>query len=572
MTKVSQENSLDIDLVRAALAADYEILEELGRGGMALVYRARERALDREVAIKVLPSFMAMDEAFVERFQHEARTAGQLEHPGIVPIYRVGNQGKVIYFVMKLLRGQSLAMVMRDRYRLGVPEIRRVLIETASALGYAARRGVVHRDIKPDNILLDDEGRCVLTDFGIAKSSSGPLTAAGTSMGTPRYMSPEHARGITLDGRSDMYSLGVVAYQCLTGRTPFDAEDPFAVLYKHINEPIPIPTLESDDERALFAVIEKMLAKQPEDRFQTADELIAALGGTAASGAQTLVSTSMLIASNTPPRAPRLSGLSATELIETPTLRTRLRNISKDRRTWIAAAAVAFISLIALVTKSDTTDSSGSVAPPAPVGVAGATTKAAGGTTSVAAGTTTGARRDSVRTAAGASTGAGDASSNTTKAPTGTKVANSTGTDTGRPALSGVSRVSSPATSVRAAAPRDASKCPRTVPAGTYSLLVDSVPDQVQNAKLFVAYDVCGLAANTPFMTTIRFRKQNQRFRRQPDLTLNFPNVASSPRSRNRHLADLTGLSSGEYSMDVLIKDAQGRDLGKTWDFRIRDR
>src|SRR4051812_129355 len=270
------------DLVRTVLAEDYEILEELGRGGMAIVFRAREKALDREVAIKVLPSRLAVDKEFVERFEHEARTSAKLEHPNIVPIYRVGRagpNGEVIYFVMKLLRGQSLSAVLRERAKLGASDVRRILTETASALGYAARRSVVHRDIKPDNIMLDSEGRCVVTDFGIAKAPGGQQTAAGTSLGTPRYMSPEHAGGSPLDGRSDMYSLGVVAYQCLIGSTPFDAEDPFAVLYKHINEPLPQPSLANDEERELFAIIARMLAKKPDDRFQTGNELIEALGG-----------------------------------------------------------------------------------------------------------------------------------------------------------------------------------------------------------------------------------------------------------------------------------------------------
>src|SRR3954469_2341237 len=268
--------------VRTHLAPDYEVLDELGRGGMAIVFRAREKALDREVAIKVLPARLVIDQGFVERFEHEACTAAKLEHPNIVPIYRVGRagpNGEVIYFVMKLLRGQSLSAVLRERAKLGASDVRRILTETASALGYAARRNVVHRDIKPDNIMLDSEGRCVITDFGIAKAPGGQQTAAGTSLGTPRYMSPEHAGGSPLDGRSDMYSLGVVAYQCLVGQTPFDAEDPFAVLYKHINEPVPQPTLTSDDERRLYDVIARMLAKKQDDRYQTGNELVEALGG-----------------------------------------------------------------------------------------------------------------------------------------------------------------------------------------------------------------------------------------------------------------------------------------------------
>jgi predicted Ser/Thr protein kinase len=279
MTIVPPTIALELGIVRTALENDYEVLEELGRGGMAIVYRATDKQIDREVAIKVLPFSLAFDGDFVERFQHEARTAGQLEHPNIVPIYRVGRSGQVIFFVMKFLRGQSLASALRERTKLDVPEVRKIILDVAAALGHAAKAGVVHRDIKPDNILFDQEGRCVVTDFGIAKTSGKNITAQGTSMGTPRYMSPEHAQGQPLNGRSDIYSLGVVAYQCLTGVVPFDGDDPFAVLYKHINNSLPTPQLATTEQKTLFAVIQKMLAKRPENRFQDADELILALGG-----------------------------------------------------------------------------------------------------------------------------------------------------------------------------------------------------------------------------------------------------------------------------------------------------
>jgi serine/threonine-protein kinase len=245
---------------------------------MAIVYRARDRQLERQVAIKVLPFTFAFDSEFVERFQREARTSAQLEHPNIIPIYRVGQSGRVIYFVMKYLRGGSLASVLADRRTLSPPEIRRILIDAGRALGYAARQGVVHRDIKPDNIMFDEFGQSLLTDFGIAKAASGQrLTGTGMSIGTPHYMSPEQARAQTTDGRSDLYSLGVVAYQCLTGRVPYDGDDSFSIGYKHITEPVPTPSLASVDERRLFEVIRRMLAKEPGDRFQDCDELVAAL-------------------------------------------------------------------------------------------------------------------------------------------------------------------------------------------------------------------------------------------------------------------------------------------------------
>ena len=281
----------ELDLVREQLKDEYEILDELGRGGMAIVFKAREKQLERDVAIKVLPFSLAFDKEFVERFQREARTSAKLEHPGIIPIYRVGKSGRVIYFVMKFLRGKPLSAVLAARGTLPPGEIRQILIQVTRALAYAHKSGIVHRDIKPDNIMFDEHGQAVVTDFGIAKAASGgKLTGTGMSIGTPHYMSPEQARAQALDGRSDLYSLGVVAYQCLTGRVPFDGEDSFSIGYKHIMEEIPAPPLETYDQRTVYEIIKKMMAKSPEDRFQSADELAQALeagGGFVAVGLAT---------------------------------------------------------------------------------------------------------------------------------------------------------------------------------------------------------------------------------------------------------------------------------------------
>src|SRR5947208_2126246 len=281
----------ELELVREQLKDEYEILDELGRGGMAIVFKAREKQLEREVAIKVLPFSLAFDKEFVERFQREARTSAKREHPGIIPIYRVGKSGRVIYFVMKFLRGKPLASVLGARGSLPPGEIRQVLVQVARALAYAHKSGIVHRDIKPDNIMFDEHGQAVVTDFGIAKAATGgKLTGTGMSIGTPHYMSPEQARAQALDGRSDIYSLGVVAYQCLTGSVPFDGEDSFSIGYKHIMEEVPTPPLETYDQRTLFEVIRKMMAKVPDDRFQTSDDLVQALeagGGFAAVGLAT---------------------------------------------------------------------------------------------------------------------------------------------------------------------------------------------------------------------------------------------------------------------------------------------
>ena len=275
---VESSERTEMDQVRSALKAEFEILAELGRGGMAIVFKAREKGLDREVAVKVLPFSLAFDAEFVERFQREARTSAKLEHPNIIPIYRVQKLGRVIFFTMKFLRGEALSEHLQKRGKLPPSEIRKILVQTASALGYAHKNSIVHRDIKPDNIMFDEVGNAILTDFGIAKAASGTrLTGTGMSIGTPHYMSPEQARAQTLDGRSDIYSLGVVAYQCLAGVVPFDGEDSFSIGYKHIMEDLTEPEMDTAEQRALYDIIERMMAKSPEDRYQTAEDLVATL-------------------------------------------------------------------------------------------------------------------------------------------------------------------------------------------------------------------------------------------------------------------------------------------------------
>jgi predicted Ser/Thr protein kinase len=268
----------ELDLIRSVLGTDYEIIEELGRGGMAVVYRARERALERDVAIKVLPLARTFDTELVERFQREARVSASLEHPHIIPIYRVGQSGRINFFVMKYVHGLSLADMLEERGRLEPKEVERVLLEVGEALDHAHRHGVVHRDVKPDNIMKDQTGRYVVMDFGIAKSLGGEqLTQAGGSIGTPRYMSPEQGRGAKLDGRSDFYSLGVVAYHCLVGRAPFEGDDPLAILYSHLHDPVPEPSLDSDDGRRVYSVTRRLLAKSPDDRAQSGEDVRAEL-------------------------------------------------------------------------------------------------------------------------------------------------------------------------------------------------------------------------------------------------------------------------------------------------------
>ena len=270
------------DRVVAAIGDQYELEGEIGRGGMSVVYRARDVRLNRPVAIKVLPPELSYDAAVRARFTREAQTAAQLGHAHIVPIYDVGERDGVAYLVMALVTGGSLAEILTRTPRQPIDEVRRLLSEIADALAYAHLRGVIHRDIKPDNILLDaHSGRSMVTDFGIARAmeANSRLTATGIAVGTPTYMSPEQAVGEReIDGRSDIYSVGVLGYQMLTGRVPFSAGNSMALLLKHVSErPRPIAELRPDAPRALREAIERSLMKSPEDRWPTAAALRDAL-------------------------------------------------------------------------------------------------------------------------------------------------------------------------------------------------------------------------------------------------------------------------------------------------------
>ena len=268
--------------VLSAIGTQYSLEGEIGRGGMSVVYRARDLRLNRPVAIKVLPPDLAHDSGIRARFTREAQTSAQLSHAHIVPIYDVGEREGVAYFVMSLITGGNLATLLAHEPRLPVEEARRFLREVADALDYAHQRGVIHRDIKPDNIMIDREsGRALVTDFGIAwaMEAASRLTATGIAVGTPTYMSPEQAVGErALDGRSDIYSLGVVAYQMLTGRVPFTASNSMALLLKHVTErPRSVAELRPDTPPAMTEAIERALLKSPEDRWPTAGTLRDAL-------------------------------------------------------------------------------------------------------------------------------------------------------------------------------------------------------------------------------------------------------------------------------------------------------
>ena len=255
---------------------------------MSVVFRARDRRLNRLVAIKVLPPELAYDPAIRTRFTREAQTSAQLSHAHIVPIYDVGEKDGVAHFVMALVTGGNLAELLAREPRQPIEEARRIIREIADALAYAHTRGVIHRDIKPDNILLDAAtGRAMVTDFGIARAieAGSRLTVTGAAVGTPTYMSPEQAMGEReIDGRTDIYSLGVIGYQMVTGRVPFAAANPMSLLLKHVSErPRAINELRPDTPKVLSDAIERALAKEPEERWPTAASLRDALfGGDAA--------------------------------------------------------------------------------------------------------------------------------------------------------------------------------------------------------------------------------------------------------------------------------------------------
>lgn len=267
-------------LLKEALGDAYTIEGEIGRGGMGVVYRARDERLQRRVAVKVLPPELAFSKEIRERFTREAQTAAKLAHPHIVPIHDVGEGQGIVYFVMGLIEGESLAARIRRRGRVPAEETRRIMKETADALSAAHGQGVIHRDIKPDNILLEGtRGRVMVTDFGIAKAMSGTsnatLTSAGMAIGTPSYMSPEQAAGEReIDGRSDLYSLGVVAFQMLSGELPFNAPTVAGILMKHITEPAALLHEKFGDiPEDLSLAVARCLEKDPTNRWPSADGL-----------------------------------------------------------------------------------------------------------------------------------------------------------------------------------------------------------------------------------------------------------------------------------------------------------
>jgi serine/threonine-protein kinase len=261
------------------LPSGYQIVGRPKRGGMASVYKAYQTALGRHVALKMLAPALSGDPSFVQRFHDEARQTASLEHPNIVTIYDIGQAGSRLFIAMRYIDGLSLAELLAREGRQPANRAVHIVAQVAEALDYAHSRGVIHRDVKPGNIMIEPGDRVTLTDFGIAKTVGGAqLTQVGAIVGTPEYLAPEQALGQPTDHRADLYALGIVLFELLTGRTPFRAETPLATLHAQIYTPPPFPTdLNQQIPSTVAAVVMQSLAKEPAQRFQSGRDFVLAL-------------------------------------------------------------------------------------------------------------------------------------------------------------------------------------------------------------------------------------------------------------------------------------------------------
>lgn len=354
------------------------IQDLLGQGGMATVYKGYQPEIDRYVAVKVMSPLPGQDSGFVERFKLEARTIARLQHPHILPLYDFGQEQGLLYLITAFAPGGSISDLIQ-KGPLPIPTAERLLREIAGALDYAHRQNIIHRDIKPANILLDREGHALLADFGIVKllssmSTSPALTSTTGVIGTPAYMSPEQANGISIDGRSDIYGLGVVVYEMLTGRQPFSAETPLQVLIKHITEPPPLLREHGTDLPAgLEVVLQRALAKDPADRYGTATEFATAFTNALSHSSTGTLRLPEAPTTNVAPPAPVLPPTQTTDYAPPPQPRGGQTALVTALLA-LAAFALALLAFI-IVSQRGSPDATpqNTDAPPAPTEVAQAT-------------------------------------------------------------------------------------------------------------------------------------------------------------------------------------------------------
>jgi predicted Ser/Thr protein kinase len=293
----------------------YKVESRIGAGGMGVVYQALDEALQRHVALKTLLPALAADPEFVARFKREAQSAAALNHPNITQIYTIGQEGALPFFAMEFIRGQSLETMARDGGPIEPLQAAGYILQAARGLRHAAQKGLIHRDVKPSNLMLTEDGVVKITDFGLAKAAraEAQLTATGEVLGSPGYISPEQAQGQAIDARSDIYSLGATFFQMVTGRLPFEAPTPVAMIVKHLNEPLRSPRmLNPRVPFPIAACIQKMMAKRPGERFQDYDALIRELERALAT-AQPAAPARAGAAAEAAPAAPAWSGMTGIE-------------------------------------------------------------------------------------------------------------------------------------------------------------------------------------------------------------------------------------------------------------------
>jgi serine/threonine protein kinase len=356
----------------------YQLVEKLGQGGMGAVYKARDVSLQRTVAVKVLPAALAADGTYVKRFVREARALAKLSHPNLVHIYHVGQKEGLYYFAMEYVRGRSLFGMVRGSGALTVAEFLRISGQTLAALHKIHSVGMTHRDVKSSNVIIeDDTGRAVLMDFGLAKERSTPesepaLTSAGVVLGTPEYMSPEQCEGREVDARSDIYSMGIMAYEMLTGEMPFTGKSAIAVLRQQVDSPPP-SLLEKRPEvpRELDRVLAKALAKVPDERYGSAAEMAADLVRVGHTAELAELAAGALPATARTIVHPATSGPVVPDAPTVPTIRhpSTRRTASKRNLALIVGGAAVLGVLLALVLMAAGSCSNGEVEPPPPPAV-----------------------------------------------------------------------------------------------------------------------------------------------------------------------------------------------------------